>query len=57
MYKLTDKNKFKVSGRYLDKWKDFYAEDQEMMPWNMMESLGNSVVIKSYVDDNCSGKM
>ena len=55
--KKTDDNIFEAVGRYLDEWKYFYPNDQEMTPRNMSEALGKYVVIKSYVDANHSGNM
>ena len=52
IYEPTDYNVFEVVGRYLDEWKDFYRDYQEIMPSHMPEALGKYSVIKSYVDAN-----
>ena len=57
MYEPTYYNLSEVVERDLDKWKDFYPDDQEMMPRHMPEALGNFVAIKSYVDANHAGNM
>ena len=57
MYEPTGWNMFEVVGIYLDGWKDFYPDAQEIVPRHMMEALGKYVVIKSYVDANCAGNM
>ena len=57
MYEPTDDNVFEVVGGYLDEWKDFYPNDQEMMARNMPEVLGKYVVIKAYVNANHTGNM
>ena len=57
MYEPTDDNVFEVFGRDLDEWKNFYPDDQEIMPKHMPEAVGKYIAIKSYVDDNHTGKM
>ena len=57
MYEPTGKNVVKVVGRYLDKWKYFYPDYQEMIPIHIPEELGDYVVIKAYVDANHAGNM
>ena len=52
MYEQKYENLFEVVGRYLDEWKDFYSDAQEIMSRNMPESLGKYVAIKAYVDAN-----
>ena len=52
MYEPTDENVFWFVGIYLDEWKYFYPDAQEMMPRHMPEALGKYVVIKAYVDAN-----
>ena len=57
MYETTDKNLFEVFLRYLDEWKDFCADSQEMIPRHMLEVHGKYVVIKAYLDSNHAGNM
>ena len=57
IHEPTNKNSFEVVGKYLDEWKDFYPESQEMIPSNIPELLGKYVVIKYYVDANHAGNM
>ena len=57
MYEPTDENLFEVVGRYLDEWKYFYPNAQEIIPRNMTEALGKYVVIKADVDANNAGNM
>ena len=52
MYELTYESMFEVVGRYLDQWKEFYPDAQEMMPIHILESLGKHVLIKYYVYAN-----
>ena len=52
IYKPTYENVFEFVGRYLDKWKYFYPDDQEIMPRHIPESLGKFIVIKDHVDVN-----
>ena len=55
MYELTDDNVSEVVGRYLDEWKYFYPDDQEMIPRHMPEVICKYVVIKDYVDATHAG--
>ena len=57
MYNPTYKSMFEVAGRDLDKWIYLYHDYQELLPRNMPEDLGKSVLIKSYVDDNHAENM
>ena len=57
MYVPADDNVFEVVGRYLDGWKNFYSDAQEMIPRHMPEMLGMYVVIKAYMDANHAGSM
>ena len=57
MYEPTDENVFEVFGRYLNEWKYFYPDDQEIMPRHMLEALDKYVVIKYCVDANHAGNM
>ena len=57
MYEPIYENLFEVVGRYLDEWKYFYPDAQEMMPSHMQEALGKYVVIKAYLDSNHAGNM
>ena len=57
MYEPTDENVFEVVGRYLDEWKDFYPDAQEIIPGHMPEALDKYVVIKDYVDANHTENM
>ena len=57
MYEPTDDNVFEVFGRYLEEWKYFYPNSQEMMPRHIQEALGNYVVTKDYVGANHAGNM
>ena len=57
MYEPTDENVFKVLGRSLDEWKDFYPDDQEMTTRHMPEEIGKYVLIKAYVDAKHTGNM
>ena len=57
MYEPPDDNLFEVVGRYLDEWKHFFPDAQEMMPRHMSEALGKYVAIKDYVDANHAGNM
>ena len=57
MYVPTYDNFFEFVGRYLDLWKYFYPDAQEIMPRQMSEALGKYVVIKAYVDANHAGNM
>ena len=57
MYEPTDANVFGVVGRYLDEFRYFYPNAQEIIPRNLLEALGNYVVIKAYVDENHAGNM
>ena len=52
MNEPMDDDMVKVTEQYLYKWSYFYTETQEMVPWNILEVIGKSVVIKSYVYDN-----
>ena len=57
MYVPTYENMFDVVGIYLDQWKEFYPNSQEIMPRYMLEALGKYVVIKDYVDASHAGNM
>ena len=57
VYEPTDENVFEFVGRYLDQWKYFYPDAQEMIPRNMPEALGRHVVIKVYVNANHAGNI
>ena len=48
---------FQVAGLYLDKCKDLYSDAQEMITWNMSETLRTSLVIKADVDANHVGDL
>ena len=54
MYETIDENIFEVVGIYLDGWKYFYHDAQEMMPRDNPEALSRYVVIKSYMYANHS---
>ena len=53
MYEPTYENVFEVVGIYLDEWKYFYPDSQEMIP----EAIGRYVVIKSFVGANHARNM
>ena len=57
MYETKDEDVFEVVGIYLDEWKYFCTDAQEIIPRHMSEQLGNYVVIKAYVDSNHAGNM
>ena len=41
----------------MDEWKEFYPDDQEMIPRHMPEALCNNVAIQDYVNANNVGNM
>ena len=57
MYKSTDQSVSEVDELYLDRWKYFYFNDQEMIPGNITVVLGNYVVIKAYMDADHVGNV
>ena len=57
MYEPIYENVFEVVGIYLDKWKDFYPESQEMVPIHMPEAFVKYVVIKAYLGSNHAGNV
>ena len=52
MYEPIDDSEFEVVERYLDEWKYFYPDAQEIMPRHMTEAPGIYVVIKAYLGAN-----
>ena len=40
-----------------EKWVDFYPDAFEVMPMNMLEPLGNPVLIRAWVDANHAGNL
>ena len=41
----------------IDDWKDLYPDSAEATPRNLLETLGYSVTVREYVDENHAGNM
>ena len=57
MYEPTDENVFEIIEKYLDEWKYFYPDAQDIITRHMPEALGKYVVIKYYVYANHVGNI
>lgn len=57
LYIPTDEIVFSATVKDIDDWKDFYPDEVESMPRNMIEPLGSQVFVKAFVDANREGNL